>query len=302
MIIIRIAGGLGNQMQQYAMYRRLLNLKREVKLDLSWFSPKSQAKVLARRSPEFSWFVDLPYEVCTEKERDRFLNRSSFTKALNRLAPSTSKIWNESEQYHPELFALTDAYLQGNFLNNKYFEKMWPELRTLFRFPMHTIERYHLRNVNMMNEMLERQSISVHIRRGDYLDKENAAIFGGITTDAYYEHAMAYMKAKNPKAHFYIFTNDTPYALEHYADEDTYTIIDWNTDKNAMLDIQLMSCCKGNICANSTFSFWGARLNARTDKEVIRPYRMRNNQTYDPDTMHDYWKGWILMDEHGKVI
>ena len=302
MIIIRVAGGLGNQMQQYAMFRKLLKRGRDVKLDFSWFAPENQKDMLAPRKPELDYFIDLPYLTCTDTERDSFLKRGAVTKGLNKLLPSTSRIWEETEQYHPELTTFTDKYLNGYFLCNKYYEDLWQELQEAFHFPMHTEERYHLRNVNMMNEMLLRDSVSVHLRRGDYLDPQNAELFGGIATDTYYEKAMEYFQTKYPKAHFYIFTEDTPYALEHFADEDRFTVIDWNTGRNALLDIQLMSCCRGNICANSTFSFWGARLNARTDKEVIRPYRMRNNQTYEPETMHDYWKHWILMDETGRII
>lgn len=302
LIIIEVGGGLGNQMQQYAMYRKLLHAGKDVRLDFSWFLPENQRQVLTPREPELTWFIDIPYEVCTGEERDYFLNRTLIQKGVNRLLPSTSRIWEETGQYHPELMQMTGKYLRGNFLCNKYYEGMWDELVNLFRFPKHSDEACHQRNLNLMQKMSESDSVSIHFRRGDYLDRENAALFGGITTDQYYQNAMDYFLNKWPDAHFYLFTNDVPYACERYADNPTFTIIDWNTDRNNLLDMQLMSCCRGNICANSTFSFWGARLNTRTDREVIRPYRMRNNQTYHPDQMHDYWRDWILMDEDGVIV
>ncbi|MCR5100682.1 MAG: alpha-1,2-fucosyltransferase, partial [Butyrivibrio sp.] len=70
----------------------------------------------------------------------------------------------------------------------------------------------------------------------------------------------------------------------------------------SLLDIKLMTACKGNICANSTFSFWGARLNGRTDKEVIRTLTMRNNQVCIPEVMYDLWPGWILIDNKGQIF
>ena len=62
-----------------------------------------------------------------------------------------------------------------------------------------------------------------------------------------------------------------------------------------------MSRCMGNICANSTFSFWGARLNERSDKIMIRPTKQKNSQTFDEQQMKEWWKGWIFIDPEGKM-
>ena len=75
----------------------------------------------------------------------------------------------------------------------------------------------------------------------------------------------------------------------------------WNTGKDSLYDMQLMSRCKHNICANSTFSLWGARLNKNTDKLVIRPLRHDNYEKTDEKTVHENWKGWILVDSDGSV-
>ena len=154
----------------------------------------------------------------------------------------------------------------------------------------------------LVERMEKETSVSVHIRRGDYLDPSNVEILGNIATEQYYQGAMDYFSVKDSGTHFYIFTSDHEYARERFSDESRYTIVDWNNGKNSVQDLMLMSHCKGNICANSTFSFWGARLNKRPDKTMIRTYKMRNNQPVDPDIMHDYWSGWILMDEKGSII
>ena len=303
MIIIRIAGGLGNQMQQYALYRKLLKAgaDRNVKLDTSWFLQENQEGVLAKRELELRLFNGLPIPECTKEERDYFLNRNVFQKVMYRLFPEKNNIFTESKMYHPEVFDLKDKYIEGYFACQKYYDDISDELQELFVFPRHHDEALHLKNVELMNEMEERHSVSVHIRRGDYLDSENAALFGNISTDEYYESAMNYFMAKYPDVHFYIFTNDTEYALERYKDAGRYTVVSHNTGRDSLLDIELMSHCMGNICANSTFSFWGARLNRRKDKELVRTFTMRNNQPCDPELMHDYWKGWILIDKDGKV-
>jgi hypothetical protein len=303
MLIINIAGGLGNQMQQYALYRKLLKAgaDKDIKLDASWFDADTQKGVLAKRELELRYFEGLPLPLCTKEERAAFLDRNIVMKVAGKLLPGMNVRFAESKMYHPELFDLKNKYIEGYFACQKYYDDIMDELQSLFVFPKNPDEALHKRNLELMEEMEQRESVSVHIRRGDYLDPENAALFGGISTDEYYDSAMNYFREKDPDTHFYIFTNDPEYARQKYADRHRYTIIDHNTGRYSLLDIQLMSHCRGNICANSTFSFWGARLNSRKDKEVIRTFTMRNNQPCDPELMHDYWKGWILMDKDGKV-
>ncbi len=303
MIIINIAGGLGNQMQQYALYRKLLRsgADKNIKLDISWFDEGSQKGVLAKRELELRYFNGLPIPACTKEERAYFLDRNPVMKAAAKLIPGLSPRFTESAMYHPEVFELKDKYIEGYFACQKYYDDIMDELQELFVFPINPDQELHIRNVELMNEMEQTPSVSVHIRRGDYLDPENAALFGNIATDEYYDSAMKYFISKDPDTHFYIFTNDPDYAREKYSDTGRYTIIDHNTGRNSLLDIQLMSHCRGNICANSTFSFWGARLNRRKDKEMVRTFTMRNNQPCDPDLMHYYWDGWILIDKDGKV-
>ncbi len=303
MLIIRIAGGLGNQMQQYALYRKLIRSGADkfVKLDTSWFDEANQNEVLQKRELELRYFTGINIPSCTNEERDLYLKQNKIAKTIYKLVPNISPRFVESEMYHPEIFELKNKYIEGYFACQKYYDDIMDELQQIFVFPEHSDRELHLKNVELMNEMEHRDSVSVHIRRGDYLSPENSALFGNIATDEYYESAMDYFRAKNPDVHFYIFTNDPEYAREKYSDADRYTIIDHNTGKQSLLDMQLMSHCRGNICANSTFSFWGARLNKRKDKEVIRTFTMRNNQPCEESTMHYYWQNWILIDKDGKV-
>lgn len=108
----------------------------------------------------------------------------------------------------------------------------------------------------MAEGMQECNSVSVHIRRGDYLNPENKAMFGNICTPAYYRKALEVMREKMPDVHFYIFSDDIPYVRKELKGED-FTIVDINHGKDNFYDMWLMSQCKHNICANSTFSFWG---------------------------------------------
>lgn len=304
MIIIQIAGGLGNQLQQYALYRKFKSLGAEVKLDLSWFEQfktteqKNGIAVTTRRC-ELEFFDHLPYESCTEKEKTALTGSSGITGRLRRkLLPQTVHWYKEKQMYDPELLNYTQMYLSGYFACEKYYADILPELREMIRFPEIADARKRMANEEILKKIRNSYAVSVHIRRGDYLQPENAAMFGNICTEKYYESALNYMKEKIEDPHFFLFSDDIAYVKEHYQGEE-YTIVDINHGDDSFYDMYLMSRCEGNICANSTFSFWGARLNARTDKIMIRPTKQKNSQVFDEAQMKDLWKNWIFIDSQG---
>ncbi len=299
MIIIQVAGGLGNQMQQYALYRKFLNIGADARLDISWFTESSrQDRVYARRQLELDYFEGLPYEICTREEKEALVGDGSLgAKIKGKLFPGSRKVFQETDMYHPEIFEYRDRYLCGYFACEKYYADILGKLRETIKFPPGADSS----NVRLAEEMRQAESVSIHVRRGDYLDPENAAMFGGICTEDYYKGAIREMKQLYPRAHFYVFSDDTGYAREVFAG-DEYTVVDVNRGKDSFYDIWLMSNCKHNICANSTFSFWGARLNGNREKVMIRPWIHKNTQKFDPERMHDLWAGWVLMDHKGNVV
>ena len=299
MLIVEVMGGLGNQLQQYALYRKLKSMGREAKLDVSWYTKKErQEGVLAPRSLELSYFKGLPMDICTEAEKARLAGGEGLGGKLRRkLAPGTVRHFWETDLYHPEIFSFTDMYLTGFWACEKYYADILPQLRKEIVFP----SSEEVRNCRTISEMKQNMSVSIHIRRGDYLDPENAALFGGICTESYYDGAVRYVLERFPDAHFYLFSDDPAYVREHYRGEQ-YTVVDWNTGVNSFYDIQLMSSCRHNICANSTFSFWGARLNPNPDKIMIRPAKHKNSQGVDPEKLHELWEGWVILDGEGRVV
>ena len=533
MIIIEVMGGLGNQLQQYALYQKMKSLGKDAKLDLSWFSEESQRKAAAPRKPELLRFVDLPMDVCTQEEKEKIVGRGGFFGRMRRKLSGKNPYFYESGMYHPEIFDMDDVCLSGYWACEKYYADILPMLRETILFPgeggktAETVEcaaigqeknkeiehkfientnnnqnineiienentekdnniynskyiyctyktdnRYYaskknkinksqkinntdkiknrnntkntkitektykiqktkitkitknafykrktykiknenntenifkilisdktlnicnsdniyntnktnkknkiynteyicktnniqninkindtnysektcnyniskkinniniscnknnmedqsdenplgLRNARLREEMANRESVSIHLRRGDYLDPGNAELFGGICTDAYYESAVRYILERYPDAYFYIFSDDSGYARA-FCERDIFrtagrqgktllepgrcTVVDWNTGENSLFDMQLMKTCRHNICANSTFSFWGARLNPGAEKIMTRPLKHKNSQTAGPEEMKELWTGWVLIDEGGKVV
>lgn len=303
MIIIQVMGGLGNQLQQYALYQKMKHLGKEVKLDISWFEDeKKQTEVLASRKLELRYFENLPMEVCTRQEKEALIGTEDiFGKLKRKFMPNADRRFTESEMYHPEIFELQNAYLIGFWACEKYYADILPDLREILRFPLQKDPEGREKNQKLMAQMAGECSVSIHIRRGDYLDSANASMFGGICTDEYYDSAIRLIKEEYPDARFYLFSDDIPYVREKYRG-DCYTVVDHNTGASSFYDIQLMSCCKHNICANSTFSFWGARLNANPDRIMVRPAKHKNSQQAVPERMHDLWYEWELIDEKGNRV
>lgn len=298
MIIIQVAGGLGNQLQQYALYRKFVRLGKEARLDLSWFlDTATQEKVLAKRELELTYFDRLIYESCTSDEKAALIGNDNLSGKLRRkLLPFTVHHFEESKMYHPEILNFEDMYLSGYFACEKYYADILYDLREKIQFP----KSDNPLNLVMAEKMQNCESVSVHIRRGDYLDPENRAMFGNICTDAYYAKAMERIREEFPNAHFFLFSDDIRYLKENFAREDC-TIVDINHGQESFYDIWLMSQCEHNICANSTFSFWGARLNSHEDKIMIRPTIHKNSQIFRKEEMEELWPGWSFISPEGKL-
>jgi len=298
MIIIHVMGGLGNQLYQYAMYEKLKMLGKEVKLDLYDYK-EAVGEDREWRDLELDYFEGLAYDVCSLSERTVFLDNSRkfFDRVRRKLFGRKDRIVRETESYMPELFDMDNVYLHGFWNSEKYYEDMIPELWQKIVFPPSSNEK----NISCINEMENINSVAIHIRRSDYLKVADGKRYMGICTDEYYKAAMDYIEKHVENPVYYIFSDDEEYAREHFCN-DNMKIVYWNKGKDSFYDMQLMSCCKHNICANSTFSLWGARLNTHPDKIMIRPLRHDNYDESSPDKIKEEWNKWVLIDKDGRLI
>ncbi|MDR0221281.1 MAG: alpha-1,2-fucosyltransferase [Lachnospiraceae bacterium] len=297
MIIVEAAGGLGNQLQQYALYRKFLHLGREARLDTSWFGEG------APRALELDYLDGVAYTACTPAEKKLLFG----TKLRRRLLPRTVAVFQESEIFHPEIFGFTDMYIRGYFACEAYYADILPKLRFDLRFRASQNPRNHV----IVEEMRTGDSVAVHIRRGDYLTPDNQELFGGICTDAYYKASIDYISQRHPRAKLYYFSDDSGFIHDKFTtkgrkkprgDGLDFEIVDWNQGADSIYDMCLMSNCKHIVCANSTFSFWGGRLAANPEKIIIRPARHKNTQTIAPAELLPLWPGWVLVDSEGRVF
>lgn len=308
MIIIRAMGGLGNQMQQFALYKKLESMGKEVRLDTTWFRKREiQTSVYIAREMELDFLTGTERKEATKEEIQAVLGRmyeedeDIIDKLHKLLFPSTYPCFTEKNMYHEKIFQFEKKYLVGYWACEKYYADILGQLRETIRFPECYDKELNKKNEEMVQKIESCNAISMHIRRGDYLDPVNRAMFGSICTDTYYETAIKYMKERVPDAKFFLFSDDQEYVSEKYKG-DEYEVIDLNHDRHSFYDMMLMSHCKHNICANSTFSFWGARLNGHEDKIMIRPSIHKNTQICIPEEMKDLWNGWVLIAPQGAII
>ena len=314
MIIIRLMGGLGNQLQQYSLYEKMRLTGHDVRLDTSWFREGAQKDVLAKRKIELDHFANIEYKIAEKTDIERLRGSDSvMVRGIRKITGINlfgrkHRFMENGRQYCPEIFEMDDAYLEGYWACEMYYHDILPALRDKISFE-DSLETRQQRLIDMrnrerdddLNSIEEGESVSIHIRRGDYLDSANLDEYKNICTPKYYDTAEKYIRefVKNP--HFYIFSDDTEYAREHYKGNE-YTVVDVNHGDDSYKDIGLMSACRHHISANSTFSFWGSRLGTNADKIQIRPSIQRNSQVCVPENMHVWWKDWVLINPEGEII
>ncbi len=174
-------------------------------------------------------------------------------------------------------------YIFGYFTEEAYYRDRMDVLRKELIFPPLVGE-----NAAIAQKMEQEQSVSVHIRRGDYLSKTYSDTFLCLERD-YYERAVGIMREHMKDPHFYMFSEDPDYVKREFDWLEEKTIVSINTGNDSFRDMQLMSRCKGNIIANSTFSQWASILNDNPGHITVYPAKYMINE----DTEIRNLPGWI---------
>jgi hypothetical protein len=176
-----------------------------------------------------------------------------------------------------------DTYLHGYWQSEKYFADIEAQLRQDFAFPALTG-----RNVEFASELESELSISLHVRRGDYLNLAAHTV----CSQEYYQAAVKEMIRKvSGDPRIYVFSDDPEWARQNLKFSVPTQVVDHNSGAADFEDMRLMSLCKHNIIANSSFSWWAAWLNANADKNVIAPKAWFGDpKLNNPDITPDSWQ------------
>lgn len=293
MITIILQGGLGNQMFQYAAAKALA---------VKWNTVVQQDLSIFKIHQHKSWCR--PYELdvfdieATKRFSTSFLNKMWLTlinqygqNTLVKLLKRKSRVFDSSISTMEDWKSCSDnTILIGYFGTELYFKEYRTEILKDFQFKTPLDER----NETVANQMKATNSVSVHIRRGDYLNEVNSKVFAQVSPE-WYNRAIQKVQASKGATHFFFFSDDIEWCRSVFSEIENAVFVDWNHGSDSYRDMQLMSFCKHNIIPNSTFSWWGAWLNNNPDKMVIAPSVFFVDAGKNGAYRQNMPKEWLLM-------
>jgi len=290
MIVVRLAGGMGNQMFQYALGRHL-SLKNNVplKLDTSILldrTPRRGVKALFRNY-ELDVF-SISASIAT-KEDIPFFSKLHFKGKLGlflyelQIKFFSSPGKEKGKQFQPEVFSLgPQVYLVGYWQNARYFNSIADTIR----------EDFTLKNAlskpcqDLFYEIKDISSVCVHVRRTDYVDNP----YHGTLGQTYYDRGIEYIARRTVIKKIYVFSDDIEWCKENLRFPFETKFVDGECgEKRPEEQLVLMKLCKHFIIPNSTFSWWAAWLNTNPEKIVIAPKRWFLLEEGGEDIVPDTW-------------
>ncbi|MFC2055314.1 alpha-1,2-fucosyltransferase [Chloroflexota bacterium] len=292
MIIVRLKGGLGNQLFQYACGRALAHRQcTSLKLDTTWFAHPKFHYSLDRFNISATVASDLDIAITTRGPNNL---RGRIDTMLQMLKPYYKRryVHERTWDFDPNILRVSkEAYLHGYWGSPKYFSN----IADILRNELTLVEAMDSINCEYAQRIQNCNSVSVHIRRGDYLEVKYLKMLGVLSIE-YYQRAIRFLAARIDKPHFFIFSDDIDWCRDNIRLDYEYEFVSHNGTNADHMDLVLISLCQHHIIANSTFSWWGAWLSNRSKmKIVIAPQKYGvdprlNCPGFNPED-------WIMLEE-----
>lgn len=289
MIIVKIIGGLGNQMFQYAANRAIsLKLDVELKIDMRDFSTYK-----LHQGFELDKLFNIDAKIALSEDVSKVIGlqqstlirrlirkpQLKFARYKNYIVEPHFSYWNGFDQLKD------NCYIDGYWQSERYFAKYSDKIRAEFTFKLPLSEK----NAKIATHISQVNAVSLHIRRGDYVSNAKNAYIGVCSLD-YYKLAIDYIKNRIEEPIFFIFSDDINWVNVNLQPDAKILFVDHNSGAESYNDMRLMSLCKHHIIANSSFSWWGAWLNPSPEKIVVAPKQWFANKQYDNDLIPSTWQ------------
>lgn len=264
-------------MFQYSLGRMLsLKWNSALKLDTSFYSPAKQVDTPRRFmldafkvSGEIATPADLD---CVSVPSPSIRKRLCLLRhrMLRRAIPEISKVTESSHAFSKKVLTSPDnVYLDGYWQSEKYFRSIRDTILRDFTLR----EPLNESNLRVLSQIKQKNSVAVHVRRGDYVTNPAANSFHGVCPPEYYANAFQIIQSRISDPHYFLFSDDPGWVRENLIPDSPFTVVESNSTDLAHYDLWLMKHCRNFIIANSTFSWWGAWLSEIRNKTVICPAR-----------------------------
>jgi len=282
MLYFHVTGGLGNQMFIYAVARSIaLKNNTDFSLDISTFETYKRPFLLNKFN-----ILENYADIDKVNKFIKLSEKKSFLGLLEKIKPFSMKsIWEEKDYYKYKSAVMDvpqsrDVMLKGFWQNEKYFINIRDVLLKEFTLK----DGFEIKNQNLINNINNTNSVSLHIRRTDSLIKT----YFGVMPINFYEEAINVIADKHDNLNLFVFSDDIKWCKENIKFNYPTTFVSDNEGLEDYQELVAMSQCRHNIIANSTFSWWSAWLNSNPNKIVIAPKIWfadgRSNRGLIPDT------------------
>lgn len=296
MVIVRLMGGLGNQMFQYAAGLRLAHRRRtELKLDLSFLLDHSPRENAVYREFDLSVFnfrtsTASPAEI----RRFRCLRHRGSKNVLRRIASTLRQRHYYREQqltFDSDVLELPEeTYLEGYFQNERYFVDIERMIRQQFRL---TPDESGLQaaTLRLADRIRTDDAVCLHVRRADYVTNPLASRIHGTCSLNYYERGIEKLRSLGISGKIFVFSDDDDWCRKTFRDASHFEIVGKeHAGPRASVHLWLMTLCRHFLIANSSFSWWAAWLSDYKEKIVVRPSPwFKAQELYEIDICPEEW-------------
>ena len=290
MVIVRLIGGLGSQMSEYAYAKALESKGYDVKIDATTFE-----SYMLHGYELDKYNIDL--ECSTKEENDRHRPNNIVIKILSRILNkiginilSLKVVREKSFIFDQKLLEINnEAYVIGDFFSEKYFKDIRSTLLKQFSIkgrPSSYMKDMEVKIPEAAN------SCFIHVRRGDYFHNKSVNKVHGVCSVDYYQNAAKYVQSQVGSLQYFIFSNDIEWCKENLK-IDNATYMENQERASPHEDIYLMSLCKHNIIDHSSFCWWGAWLNQNENKIVVAPKKWFSNEKLQKQSRDIYCENWV---------
>lgn len=296
MIMVRLMGGLGNQMFQYAAGLQLATLRKTIlKLDPTFLLDRMPRENFTYRDFDLEIF-DLQPEIASPAEVRRFrrLAEPASRSVLERVADKLARrhyYLESSPAFDAGVLELPDeTYLEGYFQNERYFADIGVEIRKRFRLAPDE-SKLPAGTRRLADDIRSNQGICLHVRRGDYASNPVSFQHHGLCSLEYYQNGLKELRARGATGPVFIFSDDVKWCRDNFKESDKFVVVgDEHAGPCSSLHFWLMTLCQSFVIANSSFSWWAAWLGENPNKIVVRPSQwIQASEFRDADICPPSW-------------